>query len=451
MKLKNLSEKILRSVKSKGFKYIDLPSVIETNHIVQRSGENFRKFIFTFIDQNGSELCLRPDLTIASCLRYLENNLKGKEKIFYSGQAYRKSQNKKDSIIRDQIGFEIIGSKNEKNDDKEIINTALKSLANLQYSTGTLKIGNVEIFNLLISKLDIPKRWKLRLSRHFWREKYFNDLLKRLETNSDVDPTIVEVDKKRYLKMLKGNQQSVVAGRSIQEVLKRFNNKIKDPRRASKGKNVSKIIKEFLKINCPINKAAEKLNTFFKKNKINLIVDQKYFPTSNNKISKLNVEFSASFGRQLEYYTGMVFKIDIKKNSKNINVINGGRYDKLLSTLGGKDLPATGFGFGDMVIMELLAEKGLVPELIGGVDDVVISLSPELRNAAISVATSLRNTGKSVDLVLEDKRLKWAFKHAERSGAQRLVMVMPDEWKVGKVKIKDLESGEEIEVSVDSL
>ena len=343
MKSKNLSEKILRSVKSKGFKYIDLPSVIETNHIVQRSGENFRKFIFTFIDQNGSELCLRPDLTIASCLRYLENNLKGKEKIFYSGQAYRKSQNKKDSIIRDQIGFEIIGSKNEKNDDKEIINTALKSLANLQYSTGTLKIGNVEIFNLLISKLDIPKRWKLRLSRHFWREKYFNDLLKRLETNSDVDPTIVEVDKKRYLKMLKGNQQSVVAGRSIQEILKRFDNKIKDPRRASKGKNVSKIIKEFLKINCPINKAAEKLNAFFKKNKINLIVDQKYFPTSNNKISKLNVEFSASFGRQLEYYTGMVFKIDIKKNYKSINVINGGRYDKLISDLGSKkEVPAVG-------------------------------------------------------------------------------------------------------------
>ena len=343
MKLKNLSEKILRSVKSKGFKYIDLPSVIETNHIVQRSGENFRKFIFTFIDQNGSELCLRPDLTIASCLRYLENNLKGKEKIFYSGQAYRKSQNKKDSIIRDQIGFEIIGSKNEKNDDKEIINTALKSLANLQYSTGTLKIGNVEIFNLLISKLDIPKRWKLRLSRHFWREKYFNDLLKRLETNSDVDPTIVEVDKKRYLKMLKGNQQSVVAGRSIQEILKRFDNKIKDPRRASKGKNVSKIIKEFLKINCPINKATEKLNAFFKKNKINLIVNPKYFPTSDNKISKLNVEFSASFGRQLEYYTGMVFKIDIKKNSKSINVINGGRYDKLISDLGSKkEVPAVG-------------------------------------------------------------------------------------------------------------
>jgi ATP phosphoribosyltransferase regulatory subunit len=337
MKSKNLSENILRSVKSKGFKYIDLPSVIEANHIVQRSGENFRKFIFSFIDQNGSELCLRPDLTIASCLRYLENNLKGKEKIFYSGQAYRKSLNKKDSIIRDQVGFEIIGSKDEKNDDKEIINTSLKSLQNIKYTSGTLTIGNVEIFNLLISKLDIPKRWKLRLLRHFWREKYFNDLLKRLETNSDVDPTIVEIDKKRYFKMLKEDLFKVIAGRSIDEILKRFDNKIRDPRGTKKGENVSKIIKEFLKIKCPINKAASKLNKFFKKNKINLVVDQKYFPVSENKISKLNVIFSASFGRQLEYYTGMVFKIDIKSKSKNKNIINGGRYDKLISDLGAKN------------------------------------------------------------------------------------------------------------------
>jgi len=337
MKSKNLSEKILRSVKSKRFKYIDLPSVIKVNHIVQRSGENFRKFIFSFTDQNGSELCLRPDLTIASCLRYLENNLKGKEKIFYSGQAYRKTQNKKDSIIRDQVGFEIIGSKDEKNDDKEIINTSLKLLQNIKYSSGILTIGNVEIFNLLISKLDIPKRWKLRLSRHFWREKYFNDLLKRLETNSDVDPTIVEIDKIRYLEMLKEDSSKVIAGRSINEILKRFDNKIRDPRGTKKGKNVSKIIKDFLKIKCPINKTASELNKFFKKNKINLLVDQKYFPISNNKISKLNVVFSTSFGRQLEYYTGMVFKIDIKSKSKNINIINGGRYDKLISDLGSKN------------------------------------------------------------------------------------------------------------------
>ena len=343
MKSKNLSDSILKTVKSNGFKYIELPSVIEANHIVQRSGESFRKFIFSFTDQGGNELCLRPDLTIVSCLRYLENNLKGKEKIFYNGQAYRKSENKKDSIVRNQVGFEIIGSRNEKNDDKEIINTSLKSLKNFNYSSGEITIGNVEIFNLLISKLDIPKRWKLRLSRHFWREDYFNDLLKRLETNSDVDPTIVEIDKKRYCRMLKNDQSTIIANRTINEILSRFDKKIKDPRRPSKGRNISKIIKEFLKIKCPINNAAKVLNKFFKKYKINLLVDQRYFPISKNKINKLNVTFSAAFGRQLEYYTGMVFKIDIRSKSKIINCCNGGRYDKLISDLGSKkQTPAVG-------------------------------------------------------------------------------------------------------------
>ena len=334
MKSKNLSESILKSVKSKGFKHTELDSVIETNHIVERSGESFRRFIFSFNDQNGKELCLRPDLTIASCIRYLNERIKGTVKVYYNGQAFRKSQNRKDPIIRNQIGYEIIGSNNEKKDDKQIIETSLKLLSKFKYFSGSLIIGNVEIFKLLLNKLDIPKRWKLRLQRHFWRENYFNDLLKRLETNSDVDPTIVEIDKKKYQKMLKENQSRQIAGRSVNEILSRFNNKIKDPRRARKGKNVSKVIKEFLKINCPINQAAKKLNLFFKKNKINLRVENSYFPITKNKISKLNIKYSASFGRQLEYYTGMVFKIVVKSKTGNINLINGGRYDNLIADLG---------------------------------------------------------------------------------------------------------------------
>ena len=343
MKSKNLSENILKSVRSKGFNYIELDSVIETNHIVERSGESFRRFIFSFNDQNGNELCLRPDLTIASCLKYLNDKAKGTRKVFYNGQAFRKTLNRTDPIIRNQIGFEIIGSKKEKEDDKKIIETAIKSLSKINYTSGSLTIGNVEIFKLLLNKLDIPKRWRLRLQRHFWRENYFNELLKRLETNSDVDPTIVEIDKKRYQQMLKQDQYKMIAGRSVNEILERFNNKIKDPRRAKKGKNVAKIIKDFLKIKCSIDQAANKLNYFFKKNKINLRVENNYFPITKNKVSKLNIRYSASFGRQLEYYTGLVFKIEIKKKSKNINIINGGRYDNLIGDLGSnKKIPAVG-------------------------------------------------------------------------------------------------------------
>ena len=148
--------------------------------------------------------------------------------------------------------------------------------------------------------------------RHFWRESYFNELLKRLETNSDVDETIVEFDKKRYLKMFKQNQDRNIAGRTLREILMRFDNKIRDPRRQIKGQNVVKIIRDYLKISCPMSKAAATLNTFFKQNKINLTVGKNYFPITKNKVSKLNVNFSSSFGRHLEYYTGMVFKIQTK-------------------------------------------------------------------------------------------------------------------------------------------
>ncbi len=342
MKSKNLSENILKIIKSSGYKYIDLDTVIDTNLILERSGENFKRFIFSFNDQLGNELCLRPDLTIASCVRYLNNNKKTSEKIFYSGQAFRKGLNKKDSVIRSQIGFEILGSFTEKKDDKKIIETSLKALSKIKYKSGNLVIGNIEIFRLLLDKLDCPTRWKLRLQRHFWREKYFNDLLKRLETNSDIDPTIVEIDKKKYSKMINGNQKKEVAGRSIEEILLRFDTKIKDPRRTKKGSNVVKILKEYLKIECPINQASKKLNLFFKKNKINLRVQNDYFPITKNKINKLNVRFNSSFGRHLEYYTGLVFKIDIKSKSEKLN-IRGGRYDSLIKDLGfKKNIPAVG-------------------------------------------------------------------------------------------------------------
>ena len=162
------------------------------------------------------------------------------------------------------------------------------------------------------------------------------------------------------------------------------------------------------------------------------------------------VAFDASVVRGLAYYTGPVFEAH-DRAGKLRAICGGGRYDRLLSSLGGNDMPATGFGFGDMVIMELLNEKGLVPDLPSGNQDIVIAINEDLRSAAMSVATKLRASGRQVDLVLEDKRMKWAFRHAERTGAQRLVMVMPDEWAAGNVRIKELESGEESDVALSDL
>jgi histidyl-tRNA synthetase len=162
------------------------------------------------------------------------------------------------------------------------------------------------------------------------------------------------------------------------------------------------------------------------------------------------IEFDASIVRGLAYYTGSVFEVHDRTEQFRA-ICGGGRYDKLISTLGGKDLPATGFGFGDMVIMDLLAERKLIPDLLNVIDDIVVPLNPDLRNVAVMVASSLRVSGRMVDLVLEDKKMKWVFKHAERIGAKRLVLLAPEEWSRKKVKIKDLETGEESEVLLSDL
>jgi len=160
--------------------------------------------------------------------------------------------------------------------------------------------------------------------------------------------------------------------------------------------------------------------------------------------------FDASVVRGLAYYTGPVFEAQDRGGELRA-ICGGGRYDKLIGTLGGRDLPATGFGFGDMVIMELLSDKGLLPDISSRVSDVVFSMDESLRGAAMEVSSRLRRAGRTVDLVLEPKKMKWVFKHAERTGADRLVMVMPAEWESGKVRIKDLQTGEESDIEFKAL
>ena len=158
----------------------------------------------------------------------------------------------------------------------------------------------------------------------------------------DIDPIFVEADKSRYKKMIKENQNKVIAGRTYKEVLDRFNMKVNDPRKSSTGKKNTNIIRQFLKIKCPLEKAPKILNAFFKKNRINIIVGKDFFPLSKNNNKNLKIEFSASNGREVEFYSSMIFSIDIKIKSKFKTFISGGRYDQLTTNLGFRKVSAVG-------------------------------------------------------------------------------------------------------------
>ena len=337
MKSKKLFEKIVKTFKSNGFVLSEPDVLLDSEYIIQRSGENFRRSILTFENEHGKVMCLRPDLTVASCIKFLEK--KSKSKIYYSGQAYRRTNKKNSDLVNDQLGIEILGSKNQLQDDFKVIKTILDSAKNIKSKKIQIKVGDIGLFKRLINSLDMPQRWKLRLIRHFWRPKYFEELLKRLEKNSDIDSITFDTDKKRFYEMKKMEQEKVIAGRSISEILKRFDKKIKDPRSFNEGKKIVKIIRSFLKINCRLSKLDKKLLGFAKKNNLKKNIFKEFKSIQNLKKLNQEVKFITNFGREIEYYTGIVFEIF----SGTKEIARGGRYNDLLKSLGAKkNIPAVG-------------------------------------------------------------------------------------------------------------
>ena len=139
--------------------------------------------------------------------------------------------------------------------------------------------------------------------------------------------------------MKKMSQDKTIAGRSVSEILKRFNKKIKDPRSFDEGKRIVKIIRSFLKINCKLSKLDETLLNFAKKNNLNKEIFKEFKSIQNLKKLKQEVNFITNFGRDIEYYTGIVFEIFSGKKE----IARGGRYDGLLKSLGAKkNIPAVG-------------------------------------------------------------------------------------------------------------
>ena len=337
MRSKKLSETIIKTFKNNGFVLSEPDVLLDSEYIIQRSGENFRRSMLTFENERGKVMCLRPDLTVASCIKFLEK--KSKSKIYYSGQAYRRTDKKGSDFINDQLGIEILGSKNQLQDDFKVIKTILNSAKNIKSKKIQIKIGDIGLFKRLINSLDMPERWKLRLIRHFWRPKYFEELLKRLEKNSDIDSVTFDADKKRFFEMKKMKQAQVIAGRSISEILKRFDKKIKDPRSFNEGKKIVKIIRSFLKISCQLSKLDSKLLDFAKKNNLKKNIFKEFKSIQNLKKLNQEVKFITNFGRDIEYYTGIVFEIF----SGTKEIARGGRYDDLLKSLGAKkNIPAVG-------------------------------------------------------------------------------------------------------------
>ena len=335
MKLKNISN----ILKSSGFKNIELDNIIESKYVLRRSGGKLSQYLFSFFDKNNNEWSLISDLSIASVKKYIQSRTNRRTKWFYSGEAYKK--NSKSPIVK-QIGWEIFGSYNTIKDDNEIIKTSLKLFKKSNFKKCKLNISNIELFYVLINKLSLPIRWREKIKRHFSRKQYFDELLKKLSNDKDINQKIVEADKKRVEKLRKSDLNRVYSGRDLSDIIERFDLKnYKDVREISYKRDI-KIIKEYLKISCPIDKAPKILNNFFYKYNLNIFLSPDYFPIKKGNIKNIKVLFTPNINRSVEYYTGMTFNITIDRKGKKGILVSGGRFDDLIGNLSNKKIPAGG-------------------------------------------------------------------------------------------------------------
>jgi histidyl-tRNA synthetase len=161
------------------------------------------------------------------------------------------------------------------------------------------------------------------------------------------------------------------------------------------------------------------------------------------------VDFDLSIVRGLAYYTGKVFELfDAKGEFRAI--CGGGRYDDLLLTIGGVDLPALGFGMGDVVLTEILRARNLLPAAELGTEYWVASDDESMLADVMSVAGRLRAKARSVEYALKSQTLARQLKTASSAGVRNVVLLRRPDYDNGKVTVKTLADGSERSVALDA-
>jgi histidyl-tRNA synthetase len=154
------------------------------------------------------------------------------------------------------------------------------------------------------------------------------------------------------------------------------------------------------------------------------------------------VRFDPTIVRGLAYYTGIVFEI-FDRQGEFRAICGGGRYDGLLRMVSEADLPALGFGMGDVVLGELLAERGLLPGHAPRLDYFIVTVGEEMQPIARRLAHRLRDAGHAVAYALKPAGVGKQFKEADARGAARALVLGPEEVAAGAAVVREMATGEE--------
>lgn len=329
-------------------------------------GESLRARTYVFVDPDGEELCLRPDLTVPTCRLHLARGTPAGEeaKYCYNGVAFRFqpiSDSPSHPIEFRQAGIETFADHEAEKAEADTVATIVTSLKAAGLQDFKLRIGDLGLFSALLKAADMPERWRQRLQRQFWRPEAFRNELKRLSSNEPValknlpndlmeslrnaNPIDAEVIVNDYFAQ---NDIEVVGVRTPVEITESLLSMIEDQNADPLPEATAKLIENYVGVRAPARAAGARLRDLVFNQGLDISAAlERYHDRldllSDAGIDVVHTEFSAEFGRQLEYYTGFVFEIYSDALGTAIPIAGGGRYDKLFQAAGSaKPIKAVG-------------------------------------------------------------------------------------------------------------
>ena len=337
------------------------------------SGEDIRKRMYLTTAPGGAEFCLRPDLTIPVSRDYLASSAAGTAVGYcYLGPVFRHRNDQGAEFL--QAGIESFGRNDKSAADAEMLSLGLEATVSYGLSQPDIKTGDVALFAALVAGLELPPAWKRRLIKDFNRKTNLAQDLDRLVLGGNnarpeyqgVLAALAGSDPKgaRALvtDLLSIAGINAVGGRSVAEIADRFLEQSALGASAKLPSEIRGLIEKFLAVEgCPDETLAA-LRALAAEAGMNgaLTPVLDLFETRNGflaarGIDLKRVQFSTSFGRGFDYYTGFVFELTDPSRTGD-PLVAGGRYDGLLARLGSNEqTPAVGFA----VWIERLAAYGV--------------------------------------------------------------------------------------------
>jgi len=383
---------------SYGFEEFDSP-ILETLELYTlKSGDEIVKQLYYFPDKGGRMLALRPELTpsLARMVAKIYSETPKPIKWFSIPRCMRYERPQKGRLREFfQFNVDIIGEQSA-TADLEIISVAIDALVNLGLRSRdfVVKVNNRDFVSGYFASLGIEGSQEKALYKIIDNARK----LRREETEDALEELNLDADKKRGI----ARYLSLKDMDDLEQL-------------PEGGEGCSSLIQLFSLI-----KAAS-LSDF--------------------------VQFDPTIVRGLDYYTGIVFEL-FDRSERMRAICGGGRYNNLVREFSGKDIPACGFGMGDVVLGEILQDRGLMPPYKRDIDYYLIRVSDNELSVLLGVAKHLRSQGLTVEFSYNSSPLKKQMARASKLGSRKALIIGEQEVSDGMLVEKDLETGKEKRVPI---